>query len=147
MIGAGSGIAPFRGFWQMRHNQAKAGFPVGQTLLLMGCRKDSMDLLREETNPIKEFNFTHLTAVSQQEGKPSKYVQDLIPEEGALVYQLWLLDGGSIYVCGKVAMAKGVQVALAEVLRQWGGLDREAARLRVQTLRTEGRYQEDIFTA
>ena len=147
MIGAGSGIAPFRGFWQERHNQAKAGLPVGETVLLMGCRSDSMDLLREETSVIKDFNFTHLTAMSRQDGKPSKYVQELVSEEGVLLYKLWLLAGGSVYVCGKVAMAKGVQEALAEVLRQWGGLDREAARLRIQSLRNEGRYQEDIFTA
>ena len=85
--------------------------------------------------------------MSRQDGKPSKYVQELVSEEGALLYKLWLLAGGSVYVCGKVAMAKGVQEALAEVLRQWGGLDREAARLRIQSLRNEGRYQEDIFTA
>ena len=50
MIAAGSGIAPFRGFWQEREQKAKEGFNVGPTVLLFGCRKQSMDLLRKETD-------------------------------------------------------------------------------------------------
>ena len=50
MIAAGSGIAPFRGFWQYRQQQARAGAKVGFTLLIYGCRMESMDLLRDETS-------------------------------------------------------------------------------------------------
>ena len=147
MIAAGSGIAPFRGFWEERQHQAKTGTRVGETILLMGCRKESMNLLKEETKTIKEFNFKHLTAVSREEGKPRKYVQDLVREQGALLHKLWLEEGGSLYVCGKVAMAKGVQEALEEVFQQWGGKEKDAARRSIQELKAEGRYMEDIFTA
>ena len=50
MIAAGSGIAPFRGFWQHRQRQAKAGVKVGPTVLIFGCRKETMNLLRDETD-------------------------------------------------------------------------------------------------
>ena len=49
MIGAGSGIAPFRGFWMKRWQQVQAGQTVGKTLLYFGCRKKSMNLLKNET--------------------------------------------------------------------------------------------------
>ena len=44
-------------------------------------------------------------------------------------------------------MAKGVEEVLEEVVQQWGGAERGAARRRMQELRAEGRYMEDIFTA
>ena len=49
MIGAGSGIAPFRGFWRERWHQQQAGLPVGKTILYFGCRKKTMNLLKNET--------------------------------------------------------------------------------------------------
>ena len=49
MIGAGSGIAPFRGFWMKRCQQQQAGHTVGKTLLYFGCRKKTMNLLENET--------------------------------------------------------------------------------------------------
>ena len=50
MIAAGSGIAPFRGFWEDRQRRAKEGVKVGPTVLIFGCRTESMDLLRDETD-------------------------------------------------------------------------------------------------
>ena len=52
MIAAGSGIAPFRGFWKERARQAMQGVAVGSMLLLFGCRKEAMDLLKEETDQL-----------------------------------------------------------------------------------------------
>ena len=49
MIAAGSGIAPFRGFWMKRWQQQQAGHAVGKTLLYFGCRKKTMNLLKYET--------------------------------------------------------------------------------------------------
>ena len=50
MIGAGSGIAPFRGFWMRRWEQYQAGLTVGKTILYFGCRKKTMNLLKQETD-------------------------------------------------------------------------------------------------
>ena len=50
MICAGSGIAPFRGFWMRRYEQCQQGHMVGPTFLYFGCRKKSMNLLKDETD-------------------------------------------------------------------------------------------------
>jgi NADPH-ferrihemoprotein reductase len=48
MVGPGTGVAPFRAFVQERAAQARAGQPVGKTILFFGCRKKSEDFLYEK---------------------------------------------------------------------------------------------------
>jgi NADPH-ferrihemoprotein reductase len=48
MVGPGTGVAPFRAFVQERASQARAGIPVGKTILFFGCRKKSEDFLYEK---------------------------------------------------------------------------------------------------
>jgi nitric-oxide synthase len=43
MIGAGSGIAPFRSFWQEREAQIKNGETCGKMFLFFGCRNPKFD--------------------------------------------------------------------------------------------------------
>ena len=54
MIAAGSGIAPFRGFWMKRFEQCQQGQDVGQTVLYFGCRKKTMNLLKNETDMVSK---------------------------------------------------------------------------------------------
>jgi len=163
MIAAGSGIAPFRSFWQERLRQAEAGLSLGPMILIFGCRRESMDLLRKETDKLGDdedgwltgclpnrgprLQFTRLTALSRQERRPAQYVQDIVEENGELVHKLWIEAKGSVYVCGKVAMARGVQERLEAVVAQVGNIGEEKAQARMAECRAEGRYQEDIFTA
>ena len=56
MICAGSGIAPFRGFWMRRYEQCQQGHRVGQTFLYFGCRKKTMNLLQSETDQASNSN-------------------------------------------------------------------------------------------
>lgn len=52
LIGPGSGIAPFRGFWHHRRHQIKNLIPNKQKLgpiwLFFGCRYSGMDLYKDE---------------------------------------------------------------------------------------------------
>lgn len=52
MVGPGSGIAPFRGFWHHRRSQMKSMEPgaqkPGPMWLFFGCRHSDMELYKEE---------------------------------------------------------------------------------------------------
>ena len=161
MVGAGSGIAPFRGFWQERQLQSAKGLPVGATSLFYGCRVPGLDLLRDETDMLANkqgvfswalslltggsLEFERYTALSRAPGTSRRYVQDLLVEEGARVWKLWQEQGGSLYVCGKISMAAGVQEGLENICQEFGGISRQEAKELLDKMRAEGRYQEDIF--
>jgi len=145
MICAGSGIAPFRGFWRKRYEQHQKGEKVGTTLLYFGCRTKSMDLLANETESIKSFEFKRITAFSREPGLPKTYVQDRVFQDGARVYENWIKRGGSVYVCGKIAMARCVGDSLKRILMNFGCMDEILAIQSIDTIKDENRYQEDIF--
>ncbi|CAG2056535.1 unnamed protein product, partial [Timema podura] len=58
MVGPGTGIAPFRAFWQhrkyQRDNLLKAGQTIGKAWLFFGCRQRSLDLYRKEKQDMLE---------------------------------------------------------------------------------------------
>lgn len=51
LVGPGTGIAPFRGFWHHRSQQAKMdtkGKKLGNVILFFGCRNRGLDLYKDE---------------------------------------------------------------------------------------------------
>jgi sulfite reductase (NADPH) flavoprotein alpha-component len=58
----------------------------------------------------------------------------------------WLQDGAHFYVCGDASrMAKDVDAALHRVAETAGELSEEAAADFIQKLKTEKRYQRDVY--
>lgn len=48
LVGPGTGIAPFRSFWQQRCVQLQNNTKIGKMWLFFGCRSKALDLYREE---------------------------------------------------------------------------------------------------
>lgn len=48
LVGPGTGIAPFRAFWQQRLAEKKQNKKAGKLWLFFGCRQKEMDLYRDE---------------------------------------------------------------------------------------------------
>lgn len=48
LVGPGTGIAPFRGFWQHRLAQLMTKRQLGKMWLFFGCRQKELDLYRSE---------------------------------------------------------------------------------------------------
>lgn len=48
LVGPGTGIAPFRAFWQQRYAERKQNKKMGKMWLFFGCRQKEMDLYRDE---------------------------------------------------------------------------------------------------
>jgi sulfite reductase (NADPH) flavoprotein alpha-component len=58
----------------------------------------------------------------------------------------WLEEGAHFYVCGDASrMAKDVDAALHTIAERAGGLKTEAATDYVEKLKTEKRYQRDVY--
>lgn len=58
----------------------------------------------------------------------------------------WLAGGADFYVCGDATyMAKDVEKALIDIIRQYGGMNSEAAISYLSVLKEEHRYQRDVY--
>ncbi|MEW8314954.1 MAG: hypothetical protein AB2669_09580 [Candidatus Thiodiazotropha endolucinida] len=142
MIGAGTGIAPYRAFLQEREALGSAG----DGWLVFGNRHFHRDFLYQTDwlayRKAGLLNRISL-AFSRDEGACS-YVQARLYEERAELYR-WLREGAHLYVCGGVEMAQGVHQSLLAIVQDQGGLAEEAAVEYTETLREQGRYQRDIY--
>jgi cytochrome P450 / NADPH-cytochrome P450 reductase len=147
MVGAGTGVAPFRGFLQERAALAQQGAPIGKSILFYGCRNSEGDVLYADE--LTEFEATGVTEVqmafSREPGQPRTFVQHVIEREGDKVWDL-IEAGAVIYVCGNAStMAPGVRAALMEVYRTKSNGSGASADEWLQGLRDTDRYLEDIW--
>jgi len=151
MVGAGAGVAPFRGFWE----ELSKGKQTAPAALFFGCRHPEQDwLFREEMRAAVKLNqnaalarlqvgpkkpMSNLfTAFSRpEEGKPKQYVQDLLLKEKAAIKHWVEKMGGSVYICGSSAMGNGTLDALAATL--------EGGKPAVEALRKEGRIVAEMW--
>ncbi|KAG3278991.1 nitric oxide synthase 1 [Ictidomys tridecemlineatus] len=150
LVGPGTGIAPFRSFWQQRQFDIQhKGMSPCPMVLVFGCRQSKIDhIYREETLQAKNKGvFRELyTAYSREPDKPKKYVQDVLQDQLAeTVYRALKEQGGHIYVCGDVTMAADVLKAVQRIMAQQGKLSEEDAGVFISRLRDDNRYHEDIF--
>ncbi|KGL76504.1 Nitric oxide synthase, brain [Tinamus guttatus] len=150
LIGPGTGIAPFRSFWQQRlFEMQHKGLKPCPMVLVFGCRQSRIDhIYKEETLFAKTQGvFRELyTAYSREPDKPKKYVQDVLQEQLAqALYRALREQGGHIYVCGDVTMAGDVLKTIQRIVRQQGQLSVEEAGAFISKLRDDSRYHEDIF--
>uniref|UniRef100_A0A8C1TYS6 nitric-oxide synthase (NADPH) n=1 Tax=Cyprinus carpio TaxID=7962 RepID=A0A8C1TYS6_CYPCA len=152
LIGPGTGIAPFRSFWQQRlydiENKGRL-LVACPMILVFGCRQSQIDhIYKEETIRAKNKEvFKELyTAYSREPGRPKKYVQDVLREQlSETVYKYLREEGGHIYVCGDVTMAGDVLKTVQQIFKLHGNMSLEDAGFYISKLRDENRYHEDIF--
>uniref|UniRef100_A0A8C7W7V7 Nitric oxide synthase n=1 Tax=Oncorhynchus mykiss TaxID=8022 RepID=A0A8C7W7V7_ONCMY len=127
LVGAGSGIAPFRSFWQQRlHDMKHPGFSGSPMSLVFGCQSSETDhLYKEETLEMRRQGVLKsvTTTYSRQPGHPKIYVQDVLREKMAdEVLSVLHQKEGHFYVCGGVNMAQGVTLAVQEILSSQLGI-------------------------
>ncbi|GJP33320.1 hypothetical protein CLOM_g17865 [Closterium sp. NIES-68] len=148
MVGPGTGLAPFRAFLQHRALLLKGGESLGEALLFFGCRHHDQDYIyREELAAYAESGVLSALHVAFSRDGPSKvYVQHLLKQEAARVWQLIREEGGSVYVCGDAkAMARDVHHALVDMAVAQGNMAEEEAVSLLDSLVEQGRYLRDIW--
>jgi cytochrome P450/NADPH-cytochrome P450 reductase len=146
MIGAGTGLAPFRGFLQQRAAQQGAGKTLGPSLLFFGYRDARDFLYKEELTAFETQGVAKVHTVSSREPADGrKYVQDEIATRGDEVWGL-IERGAVIFVCGNTkTMAPGVRAALADIQRAHTGGSEEDAQAWIAAMRAQDRFVEDIW--
>jgi sulfite reductase (NADPH) flavoprotein alpha-component len=143
MVGPGTGIAPFRGF--LHHRQAVGA--KGRNWLFFGDQKASTDFLyKDEMDAmLATGHLTKLSTAFSRDQAEKIYVQQRMAENAAELYA-WLEEGAHFYVCGDASrMAKDVDIALHKVIETAGGKSPEEAAAYVAKLKTDKRYQRDVY--
>ena len=127
MIGAGTGVAPYRAFMQEREAR-------GATRAVAGCSSASATSApTSSTRPSgrtgsKHGVLTRMDVAFSRDGARKIYVQHRLREQARDVYA-WLEDGAHLYVCGDAEhMAPDVHEAPDRIVAEQGGRGREARR-------------------
>ena len=147
MVGAGTGMAPFRGFLQERESLRAGGVPIARSLLFLGCRDPEDDLLyADELAAFDKAGVATLyPAYSRVPGYPHRYVQHMLEASADEVWAA-LQQDAVIYVCGNAStMAPGVRAALVSVFRAKTGAGEADGEAWLAGLRSNNRYLEDIW--
>ena len=143
MVGPGTGIAPFRAFLEER---AATG-AQGKNWLFFGDQKRAADFLYEEqlTAWQKTGFLTRLDLAFSRDQAEKIYVQDRMAENAAEVWS-WLEAGAHFYVCGDASrMAQDVDAALHKIIETVGGKSADEAKAYVAKLKSDKRYQRDVY--
>ncbi|XP_066546931.1 nitric oxide synthase 3 isoform X2 [Amia ocellicauda] len=150
LVGPGTGIAPFRSFWQQRlYEMEQLGRRPRGLVLVFGCRQAEFDhIYKEEVEDAQRRGAISAvyTAYSREQSIPKTYVQDLLRQQLVdTVCEAMGPGGGHMFVCGDVTMARDVLATVQDILvERWGMSDNEAGSY-LTRLRDRARYHEDIF--
>lgn len=166
-IGPGTGIAPLRSLVLER----LAHGATGAITVVAGCRHLERDcLFRDEWTrladgagvaqvvaamrgvslgpspaPTAPPPLTYYVAASRDQAQ-KVYVQDVLREHGAAVWELLGVRRGIAYLCGSSGkMPEQVRAAVLDVIQEHGHMDEDQARRYFATLENERRWQEECW--
>jgi len=143
MIGAGTGVAPFRAFLQHRAAQGNAG----PSWLFFGERRFRTDFLYqvEWQAWLKSGVLGRMDVAFSRDQRLKVYVQHRLLEHARALHA-WIEDGAIVYLCGDArAFAPGVEAALLRILAEQGGKTPDAAAETLARLEREGRFRKDVY--
>ncbi len=143
MIGAGTGVAPYRAFMQEREARGARG----RSWLIFGERNFRTDFLyqTEWQAYLRDKALTRMDVAFSRDRRQKAYVQHRLIERGRDAFA-WLQEGAHFYVCGDAArLAPDVHEALIGIVAAHGGRSREAAEEYVHALQRDRRYQRDVY--
>jgi cytochrome P450/NADPH-cytochrome P450 reductase len=147
MVGAGTGLAPFRGFIQERAIRAAEEGPAGEALLFFGCDHPDVDFLyRDELEQWEQQGLVKLrpSFCFAPEGDV-KFVQHRLWKDRAEVMAL-MEKGALIYVCGDgKRMAPAVREMFGKMHQEITGCSADQVETWLGELERSIRYSQDIF--
>ncbi|KAL5448033.1 hypothetical protein PMIN06_007248 [Paraphaeosphaeria minitans] len=151
MVGPGTGVAPMRALTYQRkfwREELQRKDDAVRDMLFFGCRnaesdyyfKDEWAQLQKEGIPLDVF------AAFSRDQRQKVYVQDLIRQESARVYEALAKRDGIVYICGSSGrMPQAVREALIETFQSHGNLERTAAEAYLAAMEKSGRYKQETW--
>jgi sulfite reductase (NADPH) flavoprotein alpha-component len=143
MIGAGTGVAPYRAFVEQRREHGHKG----DNWLIFGERNFASDFLYqlEWLRYRKDGTLSRIDVAFSRDQQEKIYVQHRLREQGRRLYD-WLERGAHVYVCGDAErMAGDVHQAFLGALEVHGGVSSERAAEYLKELKAARRYQRDVY--
>lgn len=143
MIGAGTGIAPYRAFLEEREELGVEG----KAWLIFGDQHFVTDFLYQTDwqRWLASGTLSQMHIAFSRDTDKKIYVQHKLEENAADFYE-WLEQGAVIYVCGdEKSMAVDVDATIHRIIEQQGQKTSEQAKALVQELKQQKRYQRDVY--
>lgn len=171
MIGPGTGVAPMRALTYQRkqwREESQLTMPEKQgarDVLFFGCRnaesdyffKDEWEQLKKDNVPLDVLaafsrdqvgsDVTYLEKSVLINGQRQKvYVQDLVRQQSARVYEALATRNGIVYICGSSGkMPQAIREALIEAFQSHGSMEREDAEAYLAGMEKSGRYKQETW--
>lgn len=144
MIGAGTGIAPFRGFLQEREHRGA----TGKNWLVFGDRHSKSDFLygKEMTYYQESGLLSKLDLAFSRDTKPKKYVQHCLLENRSEFFR-WIDQlNAVVYLCGnKRTMGKDAKETIRNIVAEEGRLTEEQADDYIQEMIKNKKLLMDLY--
>ncbi|PVI02813.1 hypothetical protein DM02DRAFT_670224 [Periconia macrospinosa] len=161
LFAGGSGIAPFRSFWQ-----ARCGRAWGKTSLYLGVQNRekfcyekelrhyvSEGLLEVHTafsRDSRGFTYDQFSRDIVRKDMEPRYIDALIVEQGQSICDLVMSKkqggvGGYLYVCGSVGVFDSVMSGIRKALYKYRSPTMETAETILNTAFAERRFMLDVF--
>ncbi|GAB4048663.1 bifunctional cytochrome P450/NADPH--P450 reductase [Catellatospora paridis] len=147
MVGAGTGVAPFRGFLQERAYRSAHGEETGTGLLFFGCDHPDVDFLyHEEMDGWARDGIVEVfPAFYRKPDGDVTFVQHRLWQERERVRAAFR-QGAVVYVCGDGEhMAPAVRDTLAKIYQEAAACSDKDADEWLHDMEREGRYVPDVF--
>ncbi|KAI1120698.1 cytochrome b5-like Heme/Steroid binding domain-containing protein [Nemania abortiva] len=160
----GSGIAPFRSFWQSRF--AKGGLSGGKNYLYLGVQSREKFCFEEELREYVSAGFMEVHLAFSRDARglaydpylhdlverptPPRYIDVLIQEQGATISELVMSKkqgglGGYLYVCGSVSVFDSVINGVRKAVYTHCTATMDKVDLIVDRAFAERRFMLDVF--
>ncbi|KAK1654596.1 cytochrome b5-like Heme/Steroid binding domain-containing protein [Colletotrichum phormii] len=158
----GSGIAPFRSFWQARLTQS--GLSGGKNLLYLGVQNREKFCFEEELRQYVNADFMEVHVAFSRDSRglayegqdlvekhiPPRYIDTLIVEQGLQVCDLVMSKkqgglGGYLYVCGSVSVFDSVMNGIRKAIYTYRTATEKGVDLIIDKAFAERRFMLDVF--
>ena len=143
MIGAGTGIAPFRSFLYEREDQGANG----NSWLFFGEQRFRSDFLyqTEWQKFLKDGTLEKMDVAFSRDQAEKVYIQHKLYEQAESVYE-WIKQGATLYICGDINnLAKDVHNTLIQIISEQSGKSLEDAEAQLDEMKISKKYQRDVY--